>query len=253
MEIARGGSSEGVSGVHQFPRERGFDLLLSSLDERPRRYHMIRAVIFDMDGVIVDSEWLHQTVEIETLNEAGLEITRDDLLEYTGMPLMDVLEGLKNEHEATFDPELVAARKRDRYLERVDELEPIDGAVDTVRSIGAEYRTALASSSHRKAVDAVVDMLDLAAVFDTTISFDDVRVGKPDPETFERAADRLDVAPESAVVVEDSRNGVEAAQEGGFHAVGFRSASEIDLSAAEYVSESMDEVERYVKRIDTSN
>lgn len=165
------------------------------------------------------------------------------------MPLMDVFEGIRDAHAATFDPEVVAARKRERYLDRLDELDPIEGAVDTVRSLGSGYSTALASSSHRTAVDAVVEMLDLAEVFETTISFDDVAVGKPDPETFELAAEKLGVSPAEAVVVEDSRNGVDAALDGGFHAVGFQSAPEIDLSAAHYVATSMAEVERCVERI----
>lgn len=211
---------------------------------------MVRAVVFDMDGVIVDSEWLHHAIEIETLHDAGLEISHDDLIEYTGMPLMDVLDGLKESHGASFDPAVVAERKRARYLDRVGELEPIDGAVDAVRRLDSEYSIALASSSHREAVDAIVDHLDLAAVFETTISFDDVAVGKPHPESFEKAAAGLGVAPEETVVVEDSRNGVDAALAGGFHAVGFQSASEIDLSSAHYVATSMDEVERFVARID---
>lgn len=213
---------------------------------------MVQAVIFDMDGVIIDSEWLHQATEIAALGEAGLEITREDLLEYTGMPLLDVLDGLRDAHGASFDPEVVAERKRALYLERVGELEPIDGAIDAVRRLDDDYSTALASSSHRKAVDAVVDHLDLAAVFETTISFDDVAVGKPHPESFERAAEHLGVAPNQTVVVEDSKNGVDAALAGGFHAVGFQSATEIDLSSAHYVATSMDEVQRYVERIDES-
>lgn len=213
---------------------------------------MVRAVIFDMDGVIVDSEWLHQATEIEVLGEAGLEVTVADLRKFTGMPLVPFLEQLKAAHNADFDPETVAARKRARYLERLDEVDPIDGALGTVRRVGADYPTALATSSHRRVADAVLDRLDLAPAFDTTLSATEVERGKPDPEMFETAADRLGVAPGEAVVVEDSRNGVAAARAGGFRAVGFQSEPEIDLSAAEHVASSMTAVEDYIRRIDES-
>lgn len=210
---------------------------------------MVRAVIFDMDGVIVDSEWLHQATEIEALGEAGLEITHDNLREFTGMPLVPFLEQLKAAHGADFDPEAVAMRKRTRYLERLDEVDPIDGALGTVRRIGADYPTALATSSHRRVADAVLALFDLEPAFDTTLSATEVEHGKPDPEIFETAADHLGVAPAETVVVEDSRNGVEAALSGGFHAVGFQSEPAIDLSGAEYVATSMVDVEDYIHRL----
>lgn len=212
---------------------------------------MIEGVIFDMDGVLIDSETLHQTTEIEALRAAGLEITREDLLPYTGVPLLDLLEQLKASHDADFDPQAVAARKRSAYLARLDEVEAIAGAVETVRRIDGHYRTALASSSHRHVVDAVVDKLDLDDCFVTTLSCTDVTNGKPDPEIFATAASIMDVPPEHAVVVEDSQNGIEAAQAGGFHTIGFQSADEIDLSNAAVVASSMEQVERYIHQFDT--
>ncbi|MDY6778832.1 MAG: HAD family phosphatase, partial [Candidatus Nanohaloarchaea archaeon] len=211
---------------------------------------MLQAVIFDMDGVIIDSEALHKETEIQALHEAGVDITEDDLVKYTGMPLITILRSLKEDRQEEFDPETVAERKTEKYLDRINELQPIDGAVQTVRTISQDYRTALASSSRRALVDAVVDMLDLENSFQTTLSFNDVENGKPDPEIFEQAAASLETTPSETAVIEDSRNGVIAANRGGFHTIGFQSSDDIDLSPADYVTDTMDRIPPLLETIE---
>jgi HAD superfamily hydrolase (TIGR01509 family) len=102
----------------------------------------------------------------------------------------------------------------DRYAET---LPLIEGALEAVSRLGAAFRLALASSSNRSVIDAVLEASGLASAFETTVSSEEVARGKPAPDVFLEAARRLDVAPERCAAVEDSGNGIRAA-----HAAGMR-------------------------------
>lgn len=179
---------------------------------------MIEAVIFDLDGVIVDSEHVWDEVREELARERGGHWHDRAQADMMGMSstewsryMHDVI-GLPEPPEE-IDAEVVR-RMQARYAEH---LPLIDGAVAAARRISGSFRLGLASSSNRPLIDAVLEASGLAPLFGATVSSEEVARGKPAPDVFLEAARRLDVPPERCAAIEDSGNGIRAA-----HAAGMR-------------------------------
>ena len=178
----------------------------------------VEAVVFDLDGVIVDSEHVWDEVREQLARERGGRWHDRAQTDMMGMSspewsryMHDVI-GL-TESPAEIDEEVVR-RMLDRYAER---LPLIDGAVDAVARLAASFRLGLASSSNRSVIDAVLDVSGLAPLFGATVSSEEVARGKPAPDVFLEAARRLDVPAGRCAAIEDSGNGIRAA-----HAAGMR-------------------------------
>ena len=172
----------------------------------------VEAVVFDLDGVLVDSEHLWDEVREELARERGGRWHERAQADMMGMSApewsryMHDVVGL-SESPAEID-ELVVEGMLERYAER---LPLIDGAVDAVVRIAASFRLALASSSNRRVIDAVLDAAGIASSFEATVSSEEVGRGKPAPDVFLEAARRLDLPPDRCAAVEDSGNGIRAA------------------------------------------
>jgi HAD superfamily hydrolase (TIGR01509 family) len=178
----------------------------------------VEAVVFDLDGVIVDSEHVWDEVREDLARERGGRWHDRAQTDMMGMSspewsryMHDVI-GLA-ESPAEIDQEVVR-RMLDRYAER---LPLIDGAVAAVARLAGPFRLALASSSNRSVINAVLDVSGLAPAFEATVSSEEVARGKPAPDVFLEAARRLDVPAGHCAAVEDSGNGIRAA-----HAAGMR-------------------------------
>ena len=179
---------------------------------------MIEAVIFDLDGVLVDSEHMWDEVREQLARERGGRWHENAQTDMMGMSppewsryMHDVI-GLPEPPEE-IDAEVVR-RMEARYSEH---LPLIDGAVAAVERLAEAFRLGLASSSNRRVIDAVLAEAGLARLFEATVSSEEVARGKPAPDVFLEAARLLDVAPEFCAAVEDSGNGIRAA-----HAAGMR-------------------------------
>ena len=178
----------------------------------------VEAVVFDLDGVIVDSEHVWDEAREQLARERGGRWHDRAQTDMMGMSspewsryMHDVI-GL-TESPAEIDEEVVR-RMLDRYADR---LPLIDGAVDAVARLAASFRLGLASSSNRSVIDAVLDVSGLAPLFGATVSSEEVARGKPAPDVFLEAARRLDVPAGRCAAIEDSGNGIRAA-----HAAGMR-------------------------------
>jgi HAD superfamily hydrolase (TIGR01509 family) len=172
----------------------------------------VEAVVFDLDGVIVDSEHVWDEVREELARERGGRWHDRAQTDMMGMSspewsryMHDVI-GLP-ESPAEIDAEVVR-RMLDSYTEH---LPLVDGAVEAVSRLAGSFRLALASSSNRPVIDVVLEVSGLAPLFEATVSSEEVERGKPAPDVFLEAAARLAVAPERCAAVEDSGNGIRAA------------------------------------------
>ena len=189
------------------------------------------AVIFDMDGVLVDGEPLHFNAARALLAEFGADL---DLASYKGF-VGQTLEGVWPRLQARFDLPLTLDAYRARYETAIlaqyrAHAIPMPGAVAAVRGVrAAGYGCALASSSRRTWVDTALAALGLAGAFDVTLSGDEVAHGKPDPEIYTTTAARLGEPPAACLVVEDSPAGVESARRAGMRVIGVRTAMTTDL------------------------
>jgi HAD superfamily hydrolase (TIGR01509 family) len=176
---------------------------------------MIRAVVFDLDGVLIDSEPTWERVTRELLAKHGRTFDRDTADRHMGMRLRDVVAAVLEAHDLDVDPDQFAKDLMDNLLAEFERtLVPCPGAEDALAltaSLG--LARGLATGSPRRAADAVLARYGWR--FDAVCTGDDVEHGKPWPEIYQLAAERLGLDPGECVAIEDSRNGVRAAKAAG--------------------------------------
>lgn len=172
---------------------------------------VLRAVVFDMDGVLVDTEPVWHAVETAVLASLGVTLSDADSRETVGVRAVDAVAAWRRRHPwRGASTESVAARIVEGVIAHVrDGGARIDGAIDVVRGVrDAGLRCAVASSSPAHMIAAVLDAIGASDLVEVTCSADDEVHGKPAPDVYLRAAQRLGVDPADCLAVEDSVNGV---------------------------------------------
>jgi HAD superfamily hydrolase (TIGR01509 family) len=181
---------------------------------------VVQAIVFDLDGVLLDSEQLWDAARRALVERQGGRWREDATTAMQGMSSKEWSRYLHEQLGVPLGPEeitqLVVADVLDRY-ERELPLQP--GAVDAVRRLGARWPVGLASSSNRVVIERVVVLAGLRDVFRVIVSSEEVVHGKPSPDVYLAAARELGRAPEDCVAVEDSANGIRAAVAARMHVV----------------------------------
>lgn len=201
----------------------------------------MEAFIFDMDGVIIDSEPLHSRVKMETFAHFGLPFDEGDLAQYMGRTSVDIFSDvLKKEHRTDVSVQEIVNYKHAHYLELAvgGALEAIPGSLELIARLrAAGVPLALATSSWRRVVDAILVQFDLTEAFASVISGSELSKSKPDPAIYRLSAEALGVDPRKCVVLEDTAAGVAAAKGAGMYCIGFRSphSGVQDLSRADEI------------------
>jgi HAD superfamily hydrolase (TIGR01509 family) len=179
---------------------------------------VIEAVVFDLDGVLVDSEQVWDDVRERLVRERGGRWHERAQADMMGMSSVEWSRYLHDQLGLEASPQELNDEVVRRMLARYrEELPLLDGSVAAVERLAAELPLALASSSNRPLIDAVLETAGIAERFVATVSSEEVARGKPAPDVFLEAARRLGVPPERCAAVEDSANGLRAA-----HAAGMR-------------------------------
>ena len=173
---------------------------------------LTRAVIWDMDGVLVDTGQFHYRAWRRLLSENGRGLTEKEFLESFGIRSVDILRRALGDRSPE-ELRQLARRKEEYYREEVaGHVQPLPGVRDILRSLHqAGFSQAIASSAPPKNIGLVLESTGIGEYFDAIVSGDEVSAGKPDPEIFLEAARRLGAAPSRCVVIEDAIAGVEAA------------------------------------------
>jgi len=219
---------------------------------------MLKAVIFDMDGVLVNSEPLHYEADRRMLARLGVEVGDGYLDRFVGASDSEMwaaifadfgaVPGPGDDPDAVIEPSsgigpdtdlesvLRAQKSLKLKLLKASDLEPIEGIpklLSTLKKRGIPL--AIASSSPSIFIKTMTEKLGISRFFDLRVSGENAERGKPAPDVYLKAAERLGVAPESCAAIEDSRNGVLAAKAAGMKCVGFKNpaSGEQDLSAAD--------------------
>ena len=181
---------------------------------------MTDAVVFDLDGVLVDSEHTWRDAKRDLVEATGGTWKEEATLKMLGMSSPEWSAYLHDDLGVPLEPEEISRRVAERMVElyRAD-LPLLPGAVEAVRRVRARWPLGLATSSNREVIDTFLELTGLGEAFATTISTEEVAAGKPSPDVYLEATTRLGVAPESSVAVEDSTNGIRAGLAAGMRVI----------------------------------
>lgn len=187
----------------------------------------VRALIWDLDGVLVDSEPLLFEAERLALADHGAELTPEAKEPFIGMGGLEVVKALMDLFDIDADPADVARAKLGHYLALAESVAGFEPTIELARAIHADgIPMAIASGSTPEGIAAALRAIGLTDVFTETLSTQHVARGKPAPDVFLLAAERLGVEADACVVIEDSVHGVEAAHAAGMRCIAIPSVPE---------------------------
>jgi HAD superfamily hydrolase (TIGR01509 family) len=182
----------------------------------PSEAARIAAVVFDLDGVLVDSEAVWDEVRRRFTEENGGRWHAGAQREMMGMSSVEWSRYVRDCLGVDMDPERISIEVADRVADLYRERLPLlPGAVESVRLLAKEWPLAVASSSNRHVIDLVVELAGLKEEFRATVSSEEVGSGKPAPDVYLEAARRLEVDPGACAAIEDSTNGIRSARAAG--------------------------------------
>jgi beta-phosphoglucomutase family hydrolase len=200
---------------------------------------MIKAVIFDLDGVIVESENTHVEAEKQTLLKYGVQISTEELRRYTGTTAKLMFSELIKKYNLNTTFEEMFSEKEEIFFKLLEEdAKPTKGVVEFLEELKKRnIRLAVGSSSNKKLIDYVLNKLNIRHLFDCVVGAEDIVHSKPNPEIFLKAAAKLGLSPAECLVIEDAELGVEAAKRARMKCVGYKNpnSGDQDLSKADVI------------------
>ncbi|PJI07722.1 MULTISPECIES: HAD family hydrolase [Clostridium] len=209
---------------------------------------MIKAFIFDMDGVLIDSEPLHLQFSQELFKELQIQMSIEDYSKFVGTTSKYMWGVIKDRYSLKNTVDELIKMEREgffKYLSSVD-IEPIDYIPELLNKLNENnFKTAVASSSPINVIEFIIKSFKLETYFNELVTGDYVSKSKPNPDVFLYAAKKLNVLPEECVVIEDSHNGVLAAKNAGMKCIGFKNphSGKQDLSKADMLISSFREID----------
>lgn len=211
---------------------------------------MLKAVIFDMDGVLIDSEPVHYQANKQLMEHMGYEISYEYYKQFIGSTCTRMWQTIIRDYgvDKTVEWLLAESDKICDDIIRENGYPPVKGAVNLVKDLEqAGYILAVASSSKPERIERNVTTLDIKHCFDKLVSGENVINPKPAPDVFLKAASQIGVSPEECIVIEDSDNGVKAAKAAGMVCIGYLNpgSGEQSLSEADYIVESLENIDSF--------
>jgi len=198
----------------------------------------VKGVIFDMDGVIIDSEPIHVKLEKEIIEEAGGDYAKLKPEDFMGTTDVQMWSTIKEQFGLKLSVEELINICRERFIQTIPQIPLVDNVLDFMAALRNNgYKLGLASSNNERAVETVRNQFGLDQYIEVFVNGEAVSKGKPDPEIFLTAAKLLGLQPEDCLVIEDSRNGVLAAKAAGMRCIGFqnKNSGRQDLSKADLI------------------
>ncbi|EPR10484.1 HAD family hydrolase [Ruminiclostridium papyrosolvens] len=210
----------------------------------------INLVIFDVDGVIFDSEPLHYRAKLEILQSYGLNETFN-LKEYVGKPNRDLWTKVIKENNLNANPQELEMRQFNLILGYVEKekIQPTKGLEKLLTELSKNnYDTAIASSSNRYYVSRVLDIFQLSGYFDYSVTGDEVKFQKPSPDIYQKVLSISGIPKDSAIAIEDSTSGLRAAVSAGISCIGYRNptSGNQDLFLADAIIQELGQIKDYI-------
>ena len=206
---------------------------------------MIKAVIFDLDGVIADSMGLHFEAEKKTLLKYGVPASTEELAAHTGNKIGVKFAALLKKHGAKANlSEVLKAHAAESYGHIKANVAPVRGILELVKELhGKKLKLGVASGSPKVLVFHMLGKFHILKLFDSVLSADDVSNAKPDPEIFLKVAQKLGCKPSECVVIEDAPNGIRAAKSAGMKCVAITTThKKSELNGADKIISSFGEL-----------
>lgn len=209
---------------------------------------MLKAVLFDMDGVIVDTEPLHRKAYHQMFKDVNIEVNEDLYASFTGQSTINICKRLVDVFSLKESPEYLVNLKRKHYkyiFEHDDDLALIDGVLDRIKDYHANnLKLVVASSASMKGIVQIFNRFELNRYFSGKFSGADLKKSKPHPEIFLKATEFTGFSKSECMVIEDSTNGIKAAHAAGIFCVGFKSPHSMnqDYSKANFVVSDFNEI-----------
>ncbi len=205
---------------------------------------MLKAVIFDMDGTIADSEKIAERVTREFFRERGIELTREEEKMIFGLTWKELVRTLLGSRGLEYKQSIKNTLK-ERYVRHMrKEVKPAEGIYEFLNELKGNYKVGLATNSRKREVDIIFDRLGFHGYFDLKLSRNDVKKGKPDPEIYLKSAEIFKVNPSDCIVFEDSIIGIKAAKAAGMKCVGIvNTYDKNELKEADLIINSFREID----------
>ena len=216
--------------------------------EKNLNFNMIQTVIFDMDGVIVDTEPVHHFAYYQHFKELNIEVSDEMYRSFTGNSTRNIFQKLKSQFDLQEDVEDLILRKRHLFNEAFDlkeDLYLIEGVEELIKDLHANgIQLIVASSASKVTIHRVFTRFNLHQYFTHIVSGEDFPKSKPHPAIFEHAASLSIASKENCIVIEDSTNGIQAAVSAGIFCVGYDSfhSKDQDLSKANIIIRNFNEL-----------
>ena len=212
----------------------------------------IKCVIFDMDGVIIDSEEIHKKAYYETFDSINVDVSNELYKSLTGSSTINAFQKLVTHFKLDLNPEELVLNKRKRYVnffENDTKLQLVKGVEKLIKHCYNKKLTLiLASSSAMVNIDRVFDRFNLNQYFTAKISGANLTASKPHPEIFEKAAILGNTPKENCIIIEDSDNGIRAANNANIFVFGFKNPMITDqtLKNADFIISDFKELKKII-------
>jgi HAD superfamily hydrolase (TIGR01509 family) len=209
---------------------------------------MIKAVIFDMDGVIMDSEPIHYKIEKAILkNNFNEPFEFADHARFVGQTTQDLWRTICKERNLSQGFEILSLLDNADYMQELKsgDIQAVPGAIELIKRLHEiAIPMIVASSAIRENIEVVTDRFGITKYFQGYVSGQDLERTKPNPDIFLKAAEKLNIEPENCLVIEDAKHGVEAAKAAGMFCIGYRNlnSGDQDLSKADMIVDEIEEI-----------
>ena len=207
---------------------------------------MIKGVIFDMDGVIVDSEELHEHCEKEVLKQYNVLLTPEIFQEVKGMRDKETFHYYSRRFDIQEHPEVLSQKKMELFMKLMQKrMRMYPGFKDLAKQCKDKFKVGLVTSSSKQSVSTILKHFDIKHLFDAIVTAEDVVLAKPYPEPYVKIAEKLHVKANQCLVIEDAIHGITSAKTAGAKCIAVTntfSKKQLQETSADYIIKSLREL-----------
>lgn len=201
---------------------------------------VIKAVFFDVDGTIIDSEPIHTKAIQDVIKENfGIDLSEEEILKYIGLNYKNKMKDMLNKRGIYPNIEELSGMAIRRSIELSPLVKKVIGAEETIQKMKEDFKIAVVTASSKEQTESLLKSAGLEKYFDIKVTSSDVKRNKPYPDSYLLAAKKIGVKPEECMVIEDSTTGIQAAKNAEMFCIGIRNKYNIgsDFSEADIVIE----------------